>query len=711
MEGLSDAIGSVIAGFGLMEMLSIGVGGAMQREMRRTILTRRWGEETANNMLGGMRSAVERSPVPTEFLDMILGPMMMQSKLTKKQIEDVAAVASDYYLVSMEYGQLEVEAKRELIDWILKGETTTIKRDSPFAPYVEELEKYKDKSPFERAMALRPILRKMGYEGISQLDTTVNKWSEVQDKIREVTKDIGEALLPVLSTILKVFDDIHKATGGWSTKILVGFGGIVAFLGSLSLIASVVKTAFDPFISIGKKIGDKIKLTDKLKDAFGKVKDAAGKIPGKIRDALPPLDEVKGKLSSIKDTLSGIGSKAKDAFSRISLPDIRGRVTLPDTSGLSARLSGAISRIKGVPGGVVSSFGRLKDSITGATSAQWGLNRATLASIGSSIKNAAATAAGAVKNFLYGAASKIAAAGQWLLNAAMSANPIVIIIIAIVALIAILLYLWKTNEGFRAAVLRLWEALKQVGAFIWGVLVAAWNALRNAASRVWEIFSKIASFIWGTLVAAWNAVRDAIQWVTDKIKPLLDFLSQLKDAWDKVAGKIWDAVNALLAWNGIPVENKTPGSTGGAGGGGGGSTGKGGPSMSLTGRPATSGTPSFPIGIPGTPIRIDIPITWRRESPLRVKAAGHTIMEFPDLDPANIARVGRTLDRAESLASLAAAAKTVRVEAGAPAGAGSKVIVFEKGAVQVDARDKTEEEAARIVAKGLRYWTAKEALL
>ncbi|MGE4445898.1 MAG: hypothetical protein AB7C92_04510, partial [Synergistaceae bacterium] len=144
-----------------MEMLSIGVGGAMQREMRRAILTRRWGEETANNMLDGMRSAVEKSPVPTEFIDLILGPMMMQSKLTKKQIEDVAAVASDYYLVSMEYGQLEVEAKRELIDWILKGETTSIRRDSPFSPYVEELEKYKDKSPFERAMALRPILEKM----------------------------------------------------------------------------------------------------------------------------------------------------------------------------------------------------------------------------------------------------------------------------------------------------------------------------------------------------------------------------------------------------------------------------------------------------------------------------------------------------------------------------------------------------------------------
>jgi len=706
MEGLSDAIGSVIAGFGLMEMASVGIGGAMERETRSAVLARRWGEESANYMLEGMRSAVEKSPAPTEILQRVLGPMMMQSKLTRKQIEDVAGAASDYYLVSMEYGQLPIEAQRELMDWIVKGETTTIRRDSPFAPYVEELEKYKDKSPYERAMALYPILEKMGYRGISQIDTTANRWDQVQDKIREVTKDIGEALLPVLSTILKVFDDIHKATGGWSTRILVGFGGIVAFLGSLSLIGSVVKTAFDPFISIGKKIGDKIKLTDKLKDAFGKVKDAAGKIPGKIRDALPPLDEVKGKLSSIKDTLSGIGSKAKDAFSRISLPDIRGRVTLPDTSGLSARLSGAISRVRGVPGGVVSSFNRLKGSITGATSAQWGLNRATLAGIGFSIKNAAATAAGAVKNFLYGAASKIAAVGQWLLNAAMSANPLVIIIIAIVALIAILLYLWKTNEGFRAAVLRLWEALKQVGVFIWGVLVAAWDALRNAASRVWGIFSNIASFIWDTLVAAWNALRDAIQWVTDKIKPLLDFLGWLKDAWDDVTKSIWDAIDALLNWNATPAESKTPGSGGDAGGGGGGSAGGGGrdvyTNLEITARQRI--TPEMRERARQYLAEIRSPLVIRR-------ADGPALIKFPDLDPRNLAKISSSLESAENLAMLATAAKTVKIEARAGPTRGPKLIVFEKGAVQVDARDKTEEEAARIVAKGLRYWTAKEALL
>ncbi|MCE7699643.1 MAG: hypothetical protein K8E24_012820, partial [Methanobacterium paludis] len=45
-------------------------------------------------------------------------------------------------------------------------------------------------------------------------------------------------------------------------------------------------------------------------------------------------------------------------------------------------------------------------------------------------------------------ATKAAAAAQWLLNLAMDANPVVLIVIAIIALIAILVYLWYTNKQF-----------------------------------------------------------------------------------------------------------------------------------------------------------------------------------------------------------------------------------------------------------------------
>jgi O-antigen/teichoic acid export membrane protein len=62
---------------------------------------------------------------------------------------------------------------------------------------------------------------------------------------------------------------------------------------------------------------------------------------------------------------------------------------------------------------------------------------------------AAATEAETVAVEGQAAASKAAAAAQWLLNAAMEANPIGLIIVAMVALVALFVLLWKHSETFR----------------------------------------------------------------------------------------------------------------------------------------------------------------------------------------------------------------------------------------------------------------------
>lgn len=79
------------------------------------------------------------------------------------------------------------------------------------------------------------------------------------------------------------------------------------------------------------------------------------------------------------------------------------------------------------------------------------------------------------------AADGVAAAAQWALNIAMSANPIGLVIIAIVALIAILGYLYFNNEQVRNAV----NALGQALIWIAGVIVdTATNAVSNFTSTI-----------------------------------------------------------------------------------------------------------------------------------------------------------------------------------------------------------------------------------
>lgn len=75
---------------------------------------------------------------------------------------------------------------------------------------------------------------------------------------------------------------------------------------------------------------------------------------------------------------------------------------------------------------------------------------------------------------------RIAAAAQWLLNIAMSANPIMLVVIAIVALIAILTYLYFNNEQVRESINNLGQSLLGLGQWIYTGLIGALETVKNA---------------------------------------------------------------------------------------------------------------------------------------------------------------------------------------------------------------------------------------
>lgn len=88
------------------------------------------------------------------------------------------------------------------------------------------------------------------------------------------------------------------------------------------------------------------------------------------------------------------------------------------------------------------------------------------------------------------AADGVAAAAQWALNIAMSANPIGLVIIAIVALIAVLAYLYFNNEKVRNAINALGATLIKVGQIITGT---ATNAVRNFTSTISSLPGRLAT--------------------------------------------------------------------------------------------------------------------------------------------------------------------------------------------------------------------------
>lgn len=138
----------------------------------------------------------------------------------------------------------------------------------------------------------------------------------------------------------------------------------------------------------------------------------------------------------------------------------------------------------------------------------------------------ASTMAAAIGMKLYGVGAKIATAAQWLLNAAMSANPIALVIIGITALIGIILVLtnkWKTVtaavDGFFAKI----HEMKGVGGVILTWLVTPLEVVWKMVRSVFDIFAafKAGGFINGIKMIGLSI----LQFICAPLQGILNMLS------------------------------------------------------------------------------------------------------------------------------------------------------------------------------------------
>lgn len=137
--------------------------------------------------------------------------------------------------------------------------------------------------------------------------------------------------------------------------------------------------------------------------------------------------------------------------------------------------------------------------------------------------NTAATARGRIATIAASTASRVAAAGQWLLNAALSANPIGIIILAITALVGGLIWFFTQTELGRT----IWEG--------------AMSAIGTAATWLWEsVISPVFNFIGGIFTWLWETI----------ISPIVTLVVNYYRFWGAVALWLWNnavapALNAI----------------------------------------------------------------------------------------------------------------------------------------------------------------------
>ena len=105
-------------------------------------------------------------------------------------------------------------------------------------------------------------------------------------------------------------------------------------------------------------------------------------------------------------------------------------------------------------------------------------------------------------------ATKAWTAAQWLLNAALSANPIGIVITVIAALVAAVVYCWNKFAGFRAFILTMWNTMKGFGNIIKEYVIDRLKTLLSGIGKIGEAFAKLFN---GDFNGAWSSAVNGVK--------------------------------------------------------------------------------------------------------------------------------------------------------------------------------------------------------
>ena len=157
---------------------------------------------------------------------------------------------------------------------------------------------------------------------------------------------------------------------------------------------------------------------------------------------------------------------------------------------------------------------------------------------------------------------------QWLLNAAMNANPIGIVIGAIAILVGGIWLLCKNWDLVKRKTMELWKKLDEhplgkVLKFIIkfgnpiGVMINAFLFLKDVITQNWDTIKSFAMTLWDNLVGAFNYVKDVILGVCDVVGGIftaiwdgvVKALDKLKEGFNKVTDFITGAF--MSAWDSL----------------------------------------------------------------------------------------------------------------------------------------------------------------
>ena len=390
------------------------------------------------------------------------------------------------------------------------------------------------------------------------------------------------------------FEDTATAIGLLGNAGIKGSDAGTSLKTFLSNLVPTTKRAKDAFKELGLNVG---KSGNAFIDAAGNYK-SLGEISGLLNEATKDLSESQKQValetifgSDAIRAASVLAEGGADAFSAMNAA--MNKSTAADVAATRMdNAAGSIEQLKGSVETLGISIGSkftpalqgLVDKVTGAVNKFGELDKTTqelVIGFVAAIGGLALAGAAIIKitNFfvqlkktiliikelqavikLVSAATKVWAAVQWVLSAAV--NSTFLIVIAIIAAVALLaagiIWLWKNNETFRKIVLAVWGAIKTAIAAVvdwlvhtaWPWIQKVWEGIVTGAKWLWSWIVKIFGWIVAAVKVYIAAFLKVWSWIAPVVKAVFGLIvAIIKTAWSIISAilsVIWLVVRTLF---------------------------------------------------------------------------------------------------------------------------------------------------------------------
>lgn len=378
--------------------------------------------------------------------------------------------------------------------------------------------------------------------GAAQQESVLQGFQDVTDDTAAGLSAAAKGLRPFLSGIgsmLSAFSPLLVQLGDGAADVAGRFGEWAAHMAETGQFQEMIETALDTLSTLGGIVGN---VASAISTLFSSATINGGGFLGVVEDLTGQVDtflksaEGQDALNSLFSNLGAIGEALGPVLPPLigllanGLAPIIGDIATnlaPSLALVATELGDALSRIDIVP--LVQTLGELLGIVAPllvplATLLNWVLQF-------SPIITPLAIALG------------IWTVAQWLLNVAMLANPIILIVTLIVALIATIILIATKTTWFQD----LWD-------LVWGGIKAAAGAVADWwTNTAWPSIKAGFDLLADGAIAAKNTIVDGFNSFIDFFKGLPGKISSAASGmFDSVSGAFTGAINDIIAgWNGL----------------------------------------------------------------------------------------------------------------------------------------------------------------